>query len=404
MSKQDFMKMQTWVLRVNIKCACDGCKQKVRKLLLKIDGVYTTTIDVDQGKVTVTGNVDPSILIKKLVKSGKHAELWGSQRAPNHNMMMNNQFKNMHIENVKGGKDNKSQKGGKDQKAHHQIQQHGKGSKDLKMMMMPSKDKKSVKFNLDDEDDFDDGFDDDDDLFNDDDEDEFDGHHQPTKMMPMMGGAHGPHGPNGMMNGHGTSGGNHGGNSNKKGGSFELPIQFKGMGGKSEGKNGNGGKKGGGGGGRVDKNGGGNIKSGGGGGGAGGGHLNGGGKNDGGHMMNNMQKGFHGMNVGPHGANGRNPGNYPMGQMKNIPAVQGLPAQPAMNGGFYQGVGQGNPYGQQHMAAMMMNQQQMNGATMYQPMMYGRLHPAMSYGPPPPVNDNIAHIFSDENTNSCNIM
>lgn len=368
-------------------------------------GVYTTTIDVEQGKVTVTGNVDPSILIKKLVKSGKHAELWGSQRAPNHNMMMNNQFKNMHIESFKGGKDSKSQKGGKDQKAHHQIQQQGKGSKDLKMMMMPSKDKKSVKFNLDDEEDSDDGFDDDDDFF-DDDDDEFDGHHQPTKMMPMMGGAHGPHGPNGMMNGHGKSGGNHGGSS-KKGGSFELPIQFKGMGGKSEGKNGNGGKKGGGGGnikggnqnhsGGVGKNGGGNIKS-------GGGHLNGG------HMMNNMQKGFHGMNVGPQGANGRNTGqmgNYPMGQIVNIPAVQGLPAQPAvaaMNGGFYQG----NPYGQQHMAAMMMNQQQtmmmnqqqMNGASMYHPMMHG----AMSYGPPPPVNDNITHIFSDENTDSCNIM
>ncbi|RVW53347.1 Heavy metal-associated isoprenylated plant protein 32 [Vitis vinifera] len=77
MSKQEFLQSQTCVLKVNIHC--DGCKQKVKKLLQKIDGVYTTIIDADQGKVTVSGCVDPATLIKKLVKSGKHAELWGSE-------------------------------------------------------------------------------------------------------------------------------------------------------------------------------------------------------------------------------------------------------------------------------------------------------------------------------------
>lgn len=38
-------------------------------------GVYTTTIDQQQ-KVTVTGNIDAETLIKKLIKSGKHAEMW----------------------------------------------------------------------------------------------------------------------------------------------------------------------------------------------------------------------------------------------------------------------------------------------------------------------------------------
>ncbi|KAK1294681.1 hypothetical protein QJS10_CPA16g01370 [Acorus calamus] len=81
MSKEEginFLKIQTCVLKVNIHC--DGCKQKVKKILHKIDGVYKTTIDAEQGKVTVSGNVDPAILIKKLVKSGKHAELWGSPK------------------------------------------------------------------------------------------------------------------------------------------------------------------------------------------------------------------------------------------------------------------------------------------------------------------------------------
>ena len=39
-------------------------------------GVYKTEVDSHQHKVTVTGNVDAQILIKKLMRSGKHAELW----------------------------------------------------------------------------------------------------------------------------------------------------------------------------------------------------------------------------------------------------------------------------------------------------------------------------------------
>jgi hypothetical protein len=39
-------------------------------------GVYQVSIDADEQKVTVTGSVDSSTLINKLVRSGKHAELW----------------------------------------------------------------------------------------------------------------------------------------------------------------------------------------------------------------------------------------------------------------------------------------------------------------------------------------
>lgn len=41
-------------------------------------GVYKVDIDAEQQKVTVTGSVDSSILIKKLGKLGKHAEVWPS--------------------------------------------------------------------------------------------------------------------------------------------------------------------------------------------------------------------------------------------------------------------------------------------------------------------------------------
>ncbi|KAI6692436.1 hypothetical protein NL676_020146 [Syzygium grande] len=68
------LKYKTWVLRVSVHC--EGCKRKVKKVLHSIEGVYTTDIDLRQQKVTVNGNVEAETLIKKLEKTGKHAELW----------------------------------------------------------------------------------------------------------------------------------------------------------------------------------------------------------------------------------------------------------------------------------------------------------------------------------------
>ncbi|XVE73292.1 hypothetical protein DITRI_Ditri11bG0105800 [Diplodiscus trichospermus] len=68
------LKYKRWVLKVFIHC--EGCKKKVKKVLQAIDGVYETTIDSQQHKVTVTGSVDAETLIKKLTKSGKYVELW----------------------------------------------------------------------------------------------------------------------------------------------------------------------------------------------------------------------------------------------------------------------------------------------------------------------------------------
>lgn len=42
-------------------------REKSGKYLSKMEGVYTTNIDVKQKKVTVVGNVEPWILIKKSV-------------------------------------------------------------------------------------------------------------------------------------------------------------------------------------------------------------------------------------------------------------------------------------------------------------------------------------------------
>ncbi|KAJ1395207.1 Heavy metal-associated domain, HMA [Sesbania bispinosa] len=68
------LKYQTWFLKVSIHC--EGCRRKVKKVLQSIDGVFTTTIDPQQQKVTVTGSVGVETLIRKLLKAGKHAEVW----------------------------------------------------------------------------------------------------------------------------------------------------------------------------------------------------------------------------------------------------------------------------------------------------------------------------------------
>ncbi|KAG2709518.1 hypothetical protein I3760_05G243900 [Carya illinoinensis] len=99
--EEDFklLKIQTCVLKVNIHC--DGCKHKVKKLLQRIEGVYLVNIDAEHQKVTVSGSVDASTLIKKLVRAGKHAEPW-CQKSTQNQKQMNNC--------IKDAKNNKSQK------------------------------------------------------------------------------------------------------------------------------------------------------------------------------------------------------------------------------------------------------------------------------------------------------
>ncbi|WOK95577.1 hypothetical protein Cni_G04284 [Canna indica] len=60
-------------LKVSVNC-CEGCKRKVLKAL-SIRGVLRTEIHPTLPKVTVIGNVDVQVLVKKLAKAGKTAEI-----------------------------------------------------------------------------------------------------------------------------------------------------------------------------------------------------------------------------------------------------------------------------------------------------------------------------------------
>ncbi|XBJ03942.1 heavy metal-associated isoprenylated plant protein 33-like [Triticum dicoccoides] len=60
-------------LKVNVSC-CDGCRRKVMKAM-NLKGVLRTEIHPSLDRVTVVGNVDTKVLVKKLAKVGKIAEV-----------------------------------------------------------------------------------------------------------------------------------------------------------------------------------------------------------------------------------------------------------------------------------------------------------------------------------------
>ncbi|KAG9157225.1 hypothetical protein Leryth_004893 [Lithospermum erythrorhizon] len=67
------LKFKTLVLKVLIHC--EGCRKTVTKVIKSTEGVYKTEVDLLQHKVAVTGNFDANLVIKKLRKKGKQAEI-----------------------------------------------------------------------------------------------------------------------------------------------------------------------------------------------------------------------------------------------------------------------------------------------------------------------------------------
>ncbi|KAI4342185.1 hypothetical protein MLD38_026836 [Melastoma candidum] len=74
MAKEDEV-LKKIELNVCVDC-CDGCKKKVRKALQSVEGVLKTEINSQQQRVAVFGNVDPKVLITRLARVGKQAEVW----------------------------------------------------------------------------------------------------------------------------------------------------------------------------------------------------------------------------------------------------------------------------------------------------------------------------------------
>ncbi|KAJ7556303.1 hypothetical protein O6H91_05G078000 [Diphasiastrum complanatum] len=69
---------QTVVFRVQIHC--DECIKKVKRSLVKLEGVDSISIDIKLKKVTVSGNIDAQEVMKKVQKTGKCVELLSSSK------------------------------------------------------------------------------------------------------------------------------------------------------------------------------------------------------------------------------------------------------------------------------------------------------------------------------------
>lgn len=363
-------------------------------------GVYTTTIDRENGTLRVSGNVDPPIIIRKLKKIGKHAELLPSEGEKN---QPNNEAQGM---KTVDGRDENPQTDGKAKIGKRQPQGPQVGGKqELRLpllnhdMRLPS----HVPVNLG-HSEGDVGVDE---IFNEMDIIDDDGPQPSVAATPINGSANGNQG-----------GGNGGMSANKGDGRNSINPT-----------NGNGGKKGGG------KKGGIKNQAG-----AGGAAQNGGPQQATGDARNNngaasepgvvkngaagMVKGGGAENVVAHGFNGMNlpggalnvgnlKGNIPLPppmfnthfpSMGNIPAAPGpMPTRPEMNMGVqFQGLNPqvltANPYHQQYPATLMIQPPP--------PLPYGMypLKPAPYMPQPWPPGEPNVNYFSEENPNGCSIM
>ncbi|RLM75263.1 uncharacterized protein C2845_PM15G22030 [Panicum miliaceum] len=70
-------------LKVNVSC-CEGCRRKVMKAM-SLKGVLRTEIQPSHDRVTIVGDVDARVLVKKLSKVGKIAEVLPPPAAPSEN-------------------------------------------------------------------------------------------------------------------------------------------------------------------------------------------------------------------------------------------------------------------------------------------------------------------------------
>ncbi|CAK9320613.1 unnamed protein product [Citrullus colocynthis] len=69
-------KKQLQTVELKVRMDCDGCELKVKNALSSLSGVKSVEINRKQQKVTVTGYVDASKVLKKAKSTGKKAEIW----------------------------------------------------------------------------------------------------------------------------------------------------------------------------------------------------------------------------------------------------------------------------------------------------------------------------------------
>ncbi|KAG6521079.1 heavy metal-associated isoprenylated plant protein 28-like [Zingiber officinale] len=64
------------IVEMLVHMDCSGCESKIRKALLKLDGVHDVDVNVVMQKVTVTGWVEEKKALRAVRKTGRRAVLW----------------------------------------------------------------------------------------------------------------------------------------------------------------------------------------------------------------------------------------------------------------------------------------------------------------------------------------
>ncbi|CAA7401032.1 unnamed protein product [Spirodela intermedia] len=75
-TKEKKKKRLLQTVELKVRMDCDGCELKVKKALSSMKGVQTVEINRKQQKVTVTGFVEGSKVLKKAKSTGNKAEIW----------------------------------------------------------------------------------------------------------------------------------------------------------------------------------------------------------------------------------------------------------------------------------------------------------------------------------------
>ncbi|OWM82229.1 heavy metal-associated isoprenylated plant protein 23 [Punica granatum] len=67
---------QLQTVELKVRMDCDGCELKVKNALSSLSGAKSVEVNRKQQKVTVTGYVEASKVLKKAKSTGKKAEIW----------------------------------------------------------------------------------------------------------------------------------------------------------------------------------------------------------------------------------------------------------------------------------------------------------------------------------------
>ncbi|KAJ1281079.1 hypothetical protein BS78_04G280700 [Paspalum vaginatum] len=69
-------RQQVQTVELRVRMDCERCEREVKKALSGIRGVHHVEVHRLQQKVTVTGEVDPVALLRRVQSTGKRAEPW----------------------------------------------------------------------------------------------------------------------------------------------------------------------------------------------------------------------------------------------------------------------------------------------------------------------------------------